>query len=187
MLETDVVEADIPCLLSKAALKRAGTVLKLETDQAEIFGKTIDLESTSSGHYALQISDVGVNQDEVLITDLGSDYERKEKEIVKIHKRFAHPSRRNMEQLLKDSKNMDDDVRNILDKIYSKCVICLQFASTRPRPSVGMPLGKDFNDCVAMDLKIYQKQNLIILYLIDVFTRYTFASIINQSCKCCLR
>ena len=47
MLETDVVEADIPCLLSKADLKRAGTVLKLETDQAEIVGRTIDLESTN--------------------------------------------------------------------------------------------------------------------------------------------
>ena len=180
MLETDVVEADIPCLLSKAALKRAGTVLKLETDQAEIFGRTIDLESTSSGHYALQILDVGENHDEVLIAELGVDYERKEKEVVKIHKQFAHPSRRNMEQLLKDSRNMDDDVCKILDKIYSKCVICLQFASTRPRPSVGMPMGRDFNDCVAMDLKIYQKQNLIILYLIDVFTRYTFAAIIKD-------
>ena len=180
MLETDVVEADIPCLLSKAALKRAGTVLKLETDQAEIFGRTIDLESTSSGHYALPIKDVGENQDEVLIAELGEDYERKEKLVVKIHKQFAHPSRRNMEQLLKDSRNMDDDVTKILDKIYSKCVICLQFASTRPRPCVGMPMGKDFNDCVAMDLKIYQKQNLIILYLIDVFTRYTFASIIKD-------
>ena len=82
MLETDVVEADIPCLLSKAALKRAGTVLKLEADQAEIFGRTIDLESTSSGHCALQISDVGENRDEVLIAELGTDYERKEEKFI---------------------------------------------------------------------------------------------------------
>ena len=75
---------------------------------------------------------------------------------------------------------MDDDVSKIRDKIFSKCVICLQFAFTRLRPIVGMPLGKNFNDCVAMDLKIYQKQNLIILYLIDVFTRYTFAAIIKD-------
>ena len=81
MLETDVVEADIPCLLSKAALKRAGTVLKLETDQAEIFGRAIDLESTSSGHYADKILDVGENQDEVSIAECGAHFERKEKHI----------------------------------------------------------------------------------------------------------
>ena len=84
MLETDVVEADIPCLLSKAALKRSGTVLKLETDQAEIFGMTIDLESTSSGHYSLEIFDVGENQDEVPIAEFGSDFESEEKHIVAV-------------------------------------------------------------------------------------------------------
>ena len=42
-LETDIVEADIPCLLSKEALKKAKTVLRLETDQAEMFGNEIDL------------------------------------------------------------------------------------------------------------------------------------------------
>ena len=79
MLETDVVEADIPCLLSKADLKRAGTVLKLETDQAKIIGRTIDLQSTSSGHYALQILNVGENQEEVLITQLGDNFEKRNK------------------------------------------------------------------------------------------------------------
>ena len=97
MLETDVVDADIPCLLSKTALKRAGTILKLDTDQAEIFGNVIDLECTTSGHYALDIRDVE-REEEVYIGELTNDYEKKEKEVVKIHKQFAHPSRPNMEQ-----------------------------------------------------------------------------------------
>ena len=71
MLETDVVEADIPCLLSKTALKRAGTVLKLETDQVEIFGKVIDLESMTSGHYVLNIKDAE-KQEEVYIGKLSN-------------------------------------------------------------------------------------------------------------------
>ena len=57
MLETDIVNADIPCLLSKPALKRAGTVLRLDEDKAEIFGNEINLDCTSSGHYALEIED----------------------------------------------------------------------------------------------------------------------------------
>ena len=63
MLETDVVEADIPCLLSKADLKRAGTVLKLKTDQAEIFGRTIDLESTRDRNFerSLRVTLISLN------------------------------------------------------------------------------------------------------------------------------
>ena len=71
-----------------------------------------------------------------------------------------------------------NDTREILDKLYAKCDICHQFSSTNARPAVGLSLARDFNECVAMDLKIYKRKNLIILYLIDVFTRYTFAKII---------
>ena len=38
MLETDVVDMDLPCLLSRPALKRAGFTLLLETDEAIING-----------------------------------------------------------------------------------------------------------------------------------------------------
>ena len=55
MFETDIVNADIPCLLSKSALKWAGTVLRLDDDKAEIYGNKINLDCTSSGHYALEI------------------------------------------------------------------------------------------------------------------------------------
>ena len=43
--------------LSKSALKKAGTVLRLDEDKAEIFGNKINLDCTSSGHYALEIED----------------------------------------------------------------------------------------------------------------------------------
>ena len=151
MLETDMVKADIPCLLSKPALKRTGTVLRLDKDQAELFGNVINLDCTSSGHYALEIEDVKNEEvEEILINDLAVDYSQKVKQIVKIHRQFAHPLRPPMEQLLKDSGNLDDDAKDILDKLYSKCDICHQFASTKSRPAVGLPLGSDFNECVAM-------------------------------------
>ena len=184
MLETDIVNADIPCLLSKPALKRAGTVLRLDEDKAEIFGNEINLDCTSSGHYALEIEDCknekveGLYDEEILINELSNDYQSKVVQLVKIHKQFAHPIRATMEQLLKESGNIDNEVREILDKIYAKCDICHRFASTKPRPAVGLSLARDFNECVAMDLKIFKSKNLIILYLIDVFTRYTFASIV---------
>ena len=123
MLETDIVSADIPCLLSKPALKRAGTVLRLNEDKAEIFGNEINLDCTSSGHYALEVKDwkneevKGSEDEDILINELSQDYQSKAKQLVKIHKQFAHPIRAAMEQLLKESGNIDNEVREILDKI----------------------------------------------------------------------
>lgn len=39
--EKDVVPADIPPLLSKASMKRAGTVLDMENDRAVMFNKPV--------------------------------------------------------------------------------------------------------------------------------------------------
>ena len=53
---SDVVDADIPLLLSKMAMKRARTTLNFNNDTAEMFGKRIKLLCTTSGHYHVPIS-----------------------------------------------------------------------------------------------------------------------------------
>lgn len=52
---TDVVDSDIPLLLSRTAMKTAGVKLNLEDDTAEILGKTMNLNVTSSGHNCIPI------------------------------------------------------------------------------------------------------------------------------------
>jgi hypothetical protein len=56
-IETEVVGAEIPLLLSKPSLKRAGTVLDMEKDTLKMFGQSVELELTSSGHYCVQVLD----------------------------------------------------------------------------------------------------------------------------------
>ena len=56
-IETEVVPADVPLLLSKASMKRAGTVLDMEHDRAVMFNKPVKLDFTSSGHYCVNIID----------------------------------------------------------------------------------------------------------------------------------
>ena len=53
---SDVVDADIPLLLSKMAMKRARMTLNFNNDTAEMFGKRIKLLCTTSGHYHVPIS-----------------------------------------------------------------------------------------------------------------------------------
>ncbi len=54
-IRTDVVESDIPLLLSKPAMKKVRVKLDLENGTAEILGTTVILNDTSSGHYCIPI------------------------------------------------------------------------------------------------------------------------------------
>ena len=49
-IKCHIVDSDLPLLLSKDAMKKAHMKLDLENDKAEIFGKEIDLDCTTSGH-----------------------------------------------------------------------------------------------------------------------------------------
>ena len=53
---TDVVNSDIPLLLNKDAMKRAGTCLNFEDDTVMMLKKKIPLSCTSSGHYYIPIT-----------------------------------------------------------------------------------------------------------------------------------
>ena len=53
---TDVVNSDIPLLLSKDAMKKAGTCLNFEDDTVMMLKKKIPLSCTSSGHYYIPIT-----------------------------------------------------------------------------------------------------------------------------------
>jgi hypothetical protein len=54
-LVTDVVDSDIPLLLSKNAMKRAKVKLNLVDGTADIFGKQVSLNTTSLGHFCVPI------------------------------------------------------------------------------------------------------------------------------------
>ena len=85
MLETDLGKVELPCLISRAALKRAQCTLLLETDEAIIYGKKVNLDLTNSGHYALPIR--GQDQsEEVFVNITGSDKIEKAKKLVHHHK-----------------------------------------------------------------------------------------------------
>ena len=87
MIITDIVDSDIPLLLSKTAMKKAGVKLNLQNDTAEIFGKNVYLSETTSGHYCLSIN----NSDEAninsvcLVNLIDVDEQSRYKILVKLH------------------------------------------------------------------------------------------------------
>ena len=54
-IQQDVIAADIPLLLSRKSMKTAGAKIDLTNDTANIFGKSVMLNNTSSGHYFVPI------------------------------------------------------------------------------------------------------------------------------------
>ena len=148
---TDVVKAEIPLLLSKAAMKKARTRLNFENDTVFMLGKEISLACTRSGHYYVPLSswvflgdtDVGyvlfVNE----ISDKSS--EDKLKIATKLHRQFSHPSGNKLCKLAKDAGVTDKEFLKILADIPTSCEFCIRHKKVEPKPVVGFSLGSYFN------------------------------------------
>ena len=70
MIEVDVIPSDIPMLLSKAEMKKSNMVLYMLEDKVEVLGKSLNLDTTSSGHYLLPLIDESINIQEIFSINL---------------------------------------------------------------------------------------------------------------------
>ena len=85
-IETNVVDSEIPLLLSKAAMKKAGSKLDFCHDTVTMLREDVKLSFTESGHYCIPISNKkqlisqnGKDQVKVVlhVSDLSSKVQRK--------------------------------------------------------------------------------------------------------------
>ena len=95
---------------------------------------------------------------------------------------IGHPSQDKLQKLPKQAMvNNDDQFLSILETISFDCEICAKYKRSNPRPVVGFSLAKEFNDTVAMDLKLYKGVHF--LHLINLATRYSSAVVIHSKGK----
>ena len=175
---TEVIKKDIPLLLSKASLKKAGACLDLKNDKALMFGQEIQLQLTSSGHYCVDIKSAKdferkpylLSSHEVLMINDEMNPSEKKKKLVKLHKQFGHRSFEWLKNLLKDAGVVNSNTFELLHEVCSSCEICLKYKKPNQKPIVGFPLATGFNETVAMDLHELG-HNLWYLHLIDEFTQ----------------
>ena len=134
-IKTDVVGSDIPLLLSRTAMKRAGVKMDLENDSATIFGKDIALNLTTSGHYCIPIDrteNIAVEEVfSVKLEEMGR--QDKVKTLLKLHRQFAHPRPRKLKSLLQDADIWRDDYQDLLEEIDRKCELCKRYSKTPAR------------------------------------------------------
>ena len=178
-IQTDVVNSELPLLLSKESMKKAKVKLDLENDCASIFGREVQLQCTSSGHYCVPIDQINVSVEETKSALTAVKTSEETNIIEKLHKQFAHPSAKRLKSLLKDAGGYTEEHMDLVDKVTDDCSVCKQYKKTPGRPVVSLPLATEFNEVVAVDLKEW-KPNTYFLHLVGVATRFSLAAVIRK-------
>ena len=190
-ITTDVVEYDIPLLLSKEAMKKAKTHIDFKEDKVIIFDKKIDICFTSTGHYCIKfdnkLSDEKNFKSNIALfcTNMQNlSSQEKYKIALKLHRQFSHPHSDRLLSLLKDCNINDEEIKSHIISLDEKCDICIKYKKTKPRPVVGFPMAKNFNETIAMDLKEWcHNKKIWLLHIIDHATRYSVSCVISSKKK----
>ena len=179
-IRTDVVDSDIPLLLSRRAMKTAGVKMDLESDTAMIFGKDVALNMTTSGHYCIPIDRAEkIPVEEVFSVKLGGMKSKERYDtLLKLHRQFANPPLKKLKALIQDAGQWEENFQGKLEDISKTCNLCKRYMKTPPRPAVSLPMASRFNEKVAMDLK--QLNGRWILHIIDMWSRYTVSVFIPR-------
>ena len=193
-IETDV-ECELPLLLSKNAMKKANTVINFENDKVTMFGKDINLIFTSTGHHAVPLNTkprITYDEEEISQKDVkvlfsnadklqSSDTAEKKKITKKLHCQFGHTSSKRIKKLLTDGNIQDECLFKLPEDLDEDCQICKRFKKPPPKPIVCIPLAKELNESVAMDLNEIDSRS--VLHMIDHATRFSKACVIPSKKK----
>ena len=187
MLSTDIVHCDIPLLISRDTLHRASAIIDFKKNTVSMFGESISIVVSSSGHYCLPLTrkmalDCKHTQSVLFNFKLSDEGDALNKKIRKLHLQFAHPNPDKLINLLKDAGITDTSIFNLVKTVSSNCETCKRYKKSPLRPVVGFPLASNFNDVVAVDLKSYG-ENVYIFHMIDHLSRFSSACLIRNKQK----
>ena len=197
LIDANVVECELPLLLSKPSLKKAGAVIDFSQDKMSFNGQSVELQETSSGHYCVPICskrrlvsepiDCKKHQLVLTVTDealFSNDINELKKKATKLHRQFAHAPGYKLITLLKSAGYERKIFSKVIEDVCSTCEICVRYKKPKARPIVGLPRGKTFNEIVALDLKCLEvANNIYFLHMIDMVSRFSAAKIIHNKRK----
>ena len=181
-LKFDVVEPDIPLLFGKQSMREWQLVIDTsnETAMFTLNGerKVTDLYTSASGHWCLNLSSPlsTLRSVQSYFSIQGMSKGEKSNAALHIHRQFCHPPFHFLEKVLNGLGDVDDEFMSVLKDVSDNCLVCKRFKPSMPKPAVGHLLDPDtakFNEIVTGDLKV--RNGKLILYLIDIFSRFTRA------------
>ena len=103
-----------------------------------------------------------------------------QKNLKKIHHYLGHAKPEKLKKLIKDAGLWNEQVDYSLQKIGDECS-CKVIENRIPKPAVSIPKANKHNQMVSLDLKDWKSgEYKYILYLVDVFSRFTMAKFIKN-------
>ena len=187
LMDVDVVEHDIPLLISKGAMKQLNMQLDFKHDVVTVGKQKLKLDCTSTGHYCLALTIHPDRYDVNFIFKLenltGMKKEEMKSKAVKLHKQFSHASKEKLTKLLKDGGCKDAEFLRIVAECCQDCEVCHKHRKAPLKPIVCFPLATKFNEVVCMDLKEFKHLEVWILHLIDASCKYSAACLIKSKQK----
>ena len=179
-ISVDLIDKDVPLLLSRESMKNAKMELNFVNDKAKIFGEEVKLKLTNSGHYIIPLTgpvnlmNKWESDDKYKFTLTLVDCPNIRKQAEKLHVQFAHASSEKLIKLLKSAGSPWSTNKNLMkeiERVIKDCQTCARFKRPPARPVVGLPMATAFNECVAMDLKFFHGK--ILLHMIDHASRFS--------------
>ena len=80
--------------------------------------------------------------------------DEEQKEILKLHRYFAHRSGNRLWEILFHPAGKFKGKKRLVLEFLAKCEICKKHRRSPPRPKLGLPKAKDVNEVVIIALKI---------------------------------
>ena len=115
----DVVENGIPLLISRPTMTQLGMILNTADHTVTVAGKKFNLEFNQSGHYTIPVCD-WMNQDCNIVFHLDrlvhSNTTEKTNKAKKLHRQFAHASKKRLFRFLKNRGCDDKEFLQVIEK-----------------------------------------------------------------------
>ena len=141
-----------------------------------MFDSQQKLITTSSGHYAVPLGQRGDLK--ITLVTKTIDINNKMKIPKKLHSQFLHPPPEKLIKLVSNAGINDEDLKDAISEVSGKCEICKVYRKPGFKRVVSMSLAEEFDEVVAMDLKIFESS--IILHLVDHVTRFSAAAVVKS-------
>ena len=179
-LPTEIVQADVPLLLSKETLDKGKAVADYGNKTIKLFNVEQPMICTTSGHYAIPIKSHDEQLNSNIVMHVINDDANIKSVAKKLHQQFAHPASHRLTKLVKDAGEDNKELFTAIEEVEKGCDTCKRYRKTSPRPVVTFPLATIFNETVGMDLKIYQNNSIYFLHIVDHATRFSAAGVIRS-------
>ena len=192
----ELVDSDIPMLIGKPSMIRAGVVLDFVEMTTTAFGVKRAMRETTIGHPIISVMPAAGPRPfirepaevQVLLTE---DEKQSKKEISvkeqkkiihKVHKQVGHPSKEKMIKFLNNSsyKWTPEVLRRETEWLQKNCEGCILKRRSPCKPAASIPAADGFNQVVGVDLKVYGDGGPIILYVIDVWSKLMQARVVRS-------